>query len=109
MHLSLFTTNKESINFVHNNFSIIIPFHNIIQSVMIQVSKRLRNKLTEDDQMLNVKIKNSVLEQVLTYKLFGITIDQELTFDDHVESITEWQIGTTHKNTEVNTLPSSSN
>jgi len=54
---------------------------------MLIASKRLRNKLTEDEKMLNIKLKNSTLEQVSTYQLLGITIDHELTFDDHVDSL----------------------
>ena len=54
---------------------------------MLIASKRLRNKLKEDEKMLNIKLKNSTLEQVSTYKLLGITIDHELTFDDHVDSL----------------------
>lgn len=37
--------------------------------------------------MSNIQIKNLFLEEVLTYKLVGIAIDQELTFDSHVESM----------------------
>jgi len=54
---------------------------------MLSASKSLRNKLTEDEKLLNVKLENSTLEQVSTYKLLGITIDHELTFDDHVDSL----------------------
>ena len=54
---------------------------------MLSANKRLRNKLTEDEKLLNIKLKNSTLEQVSTYKLLGITIDHELTFDDHVDSL----------------------
>ena len=35
--------------------------------------------------MSNIQIKNSFLEEVSTYELVGIPIDQELTFDIHVE------------------------
>jgi len=54
---------------------------------MLLASKRLGNKLTDDKKLLNIKLKNSTLEQVSTYKLLGITIDHELTFDDHVDSL----------------------
>jgi len=56
---------------------------------MLIANERLRNKLTEDEKLLNIKLKISTLQQVSTYiyKSLGITIDHELTFDDHVDSL----------------------
>jgi len=54
---------------------------------MLIASKRPRNKPTEDEKLLIIKLKNSTLEQVSTFKLLGITVDHELSFDDHVDSL----------------------
>lgn len=51
------------------------------------LSKRLSKKLTEDNHILNIQIKNPFPQEVSNYKLIGIIINLELAFDNHVESM----------------------
>ena len=73
---------------------------------MLIASKNLRNKFIEGDNLLNIKLKNSILEQVFTYKQrwYHNWSGADIWWSSWQ---LVWQIGATHRITEVNTLPSS--
>lgn len=52
-------------------------------------SKRIRSKMPPNNQDLNITLPGSdtPITQVKSQKLLGVTLDQDLTFDDHVESL----------------------
>ena len=45
------------------------------------IEKRMNN------QQLQVKLNTTELKQVSSQKLLGVTIDQKLSFDDHIDEL----------------------
>ena len=59
---------------------------NTTKTKTIRISrKRLKAKLTPENQTLNIKLNDDSLEQALTAKLLGFNIDEDLNFDTHVD------------------------
>ena len=52
---------------------------------MLVTGKRLESKL--DTSSLNLQLNGTELEQVKCQKLLGVTIDNKLSFDDHVDQL----------------------
>ncbi len=50
---------------------------------MLVTGKRLPSQLT--DYKLDIRAKGVQIEQIHTKKLLGIVIDDQLTFDEHVD------------------------
>lgn len=54
---------------------------------MLVCGKRLRNRLNDTDLKLNLELNNTKIKQVNKQKLLGTEIDEDLTYDLHVESL----------------------
>ena len=48
---------------------------------------RLRKRLRNEDRKLEIELKGSTLEQVENVKLLGLELDEELSFDIHIDSL----------------------
>ena len=59
--------------------------------MVLFASKRLRSKLQSHDQELNITLPGSdkPLSQVKSQKLLGVVLDQELNFDELIESLSK--------------------
>ena len=55
---------------------------------MLIAGKRLISKLPPENLVLDIKTSNDIkLDQVSSDKLLGVSLDQDLTFDEHVVSV----------------------
>lgn len=55
---------------------------------MLITGKRLKGKLSLDDQSLNIVTKTGeYLQQVRSHKLLGIMLDDELNLNDHIDML----------------------
>ena len=55
---------------------------------MLITGKRLGSKLLPEDLSLDIKTRNNTkLDQTLSHKLLGVHLDQDLNFDEHVDSM----------------------
>lgn len=55
---------------------------------MLITGKRLKGKLSLDDQSLNIVTKTGeYLQQVQSHKLLGIMLDNELNLNDHIDML----------------------
>lgn len=54
--------------------------------VLLITGKRLHSSLV-DGNHLSVTLDGAEIEQVTSYKLLGVTLDQDLTFSDHISSL----------------------
>jgi hypothetical protein len=55
---------------------------------MLFTGKRLKGKLSPDDQTLNIATKTGeYLQQVRSYKLLGVILDEELHFNEHIDMV----------------------
>ncbi len=55
---------------------------------MLVTGKRLKSKLSPDEQVLNITTSKGVLlEQVPCYKALGVIFDQNLSFNDHIDAL----------------------
>ena len=48
---------------------------------------RLRKRLSNEDRKLEIELKGSTLEQVENVKLLGLELDEQLSFDVHIDSL----------------------
>ena len=48
---------------------------------------RLRKRLRNEDRKLEIELKGNTLEQVENVKLLGLELDEELSFDIHIDSL----------------------
>ena len=48
---------------------------------------RLRKRLSYEDRKLEIELKGSTLEQVENVKLLGLELDEQLSFDVHIDSL----------------------
>ena len=54
---------------------------------MLITGKRLRTKVSPGEEVLDIHMNDATtLEQVTSHKLIDLTVDQDLTFDDHIDS-----------------------
>ena len=55
---------------------------------MLITGKRLKGKLSPDDQILNITTKTGEnLQQDYSYKLLGVILDEGLNFNDHIDML----------------------
>ena len=55
---------------------------------MLITGKRLGSKLLPEDLSLDIKTRNNTkLDQTPSHKLLGVHLDQDLNFDEHVDSV----------------------
>lgn len=52
---------------------------------MLVVGKRLRKRSPIDIPTLDIYLNESKIEQVLNYKLLGVNLDQDLTYEAHID------------------------
>ena len=52
---------------------------------MLVTGKRLVNKM--EQSTLQLHVNSTELKQVSSHKLLGVTIDSQLTFDQHIENL----------------------
>lgn len=55
---------------------------------MLVTGKRLKKKLASDHQSLRINIDGKQIEQVKSQNLLGVIIDDELSFDEHIDKLT---------------------
>ena len=55
---------------------------------MLVTGKLLKKKLTSDHQSLRINIDGRQIEQVKSQNLLGVIIDDELSFDEHIDILT---------------------
>jgi len=48
---------------------------------------RLRKRLSNEGRKLEIELEGSTLEQVENVKLLGLELDEELSFDIHIDSL----------------------
>ena len=48
---------------------------------------RLRKRLSNEHRKLEIELEGSTLEQVENVKLLGLELDEELSFDIHIDSL----------------------
>ena len=48
---------------------------------------RLRKRLSNEDRKLEIELKGSTLEQVENVKLLGLELDEQLSFDVHIDAL----------------------
>ena len=58
------------------------------KTVLISKSN-LKSKLTTREKQLNIELNGTRLEQVDSVKLLGLEIDEELSFDNHTDSLSK--------------------
>ena len=46
---------------------------------------RLRKRLSNEDRKLEIELNGSILQQVQNVKLLGLELDEQLTFDVHID------------------------
>ena len=49
----------------------------------------MKSKLTTREKQLNIELNGTRLEQVDSFKLLGLEIDEELSFDNHTDSLSK--------------------
>ena len=49
--------------------------------------KRLRKRMVQDTGKIGVETDNAEIEQVANHKLLGMTIDEDLTYEVHVDKL----------------------
>ena len=54
---------------------------------LLITGKRLRQKLTPDETDLQIQLNNIDIEQVTNHKLLGVYIDQDLTYEIHIDDL----------------------
>ena len=54
---------------------------------MLITGKRLRHKLPPDSTDLQIQLHNTDIEQVTNHKLLGVYIDQDLTYEIHIDEL----------------------
>ena len=54
---------------------------------MLVSGKRLRKRLSADNTNLNITLTGKNIEQVANHKILGVNLDQDLTFETHVEEL----------------------
>lgn len=55
--------------------------------VMLVMGKRLRRRLDQDTGQLEVSTDNTVIEQGASHKLLDVIIDEDVTFEVHVDEL----------------------
>ena len=48
---------------------------------------RLRKRLSNEDRKLEIELNGGTLQQVQNVKLLGLELDEQLTFDVHIDSL----------------------
>ncbi|CAB4027448.1 Hypothetical predicted protein, partial [Paramuricea clavata] len=62
-----------------------LPLNTTKTKTILISGKRLKAKLTPENQTLDIKLNDGSLEQAQTVKLLGFNIDEDLNFDTHVD------------------------
>ena len=53
---------------------------------LLVTGKRLRKRIVQDSGKLEVKTDNAEIENVVNHKLLGMIIDEDLTYEVHVDA-----------------------
>ena len=54
---------------------------------MLVVGKRIRKRLPIDMPILDINLNETKIEQVPNYKLLGVNLDQDLTYESHIDEL----------------------
>ena len=54
---------------------------------LLVTGKRLRKRMVQDTGKMGVKTDNAEIEQVANHKLLGMIIDEDLTYEVHVDKL----------------------
>ena len=54
---------------------------------MLAVAKRLRKRVDGETSSLQLSLNDKEIEIVKSHKLLGLKIDQDLTYDEHIDEL----------------------
>ena len=54
---------------------------------LLATGKRLRRRIAQEAQKFEASTENEVIEQVGNHKLLGVIIDEDLTYEAHVDEL----------------------
>ncbi len=54
---------------------------------MLITGKRLKKKLVSDYESLRINLDGNKIDQVKSQKLLGVILDDELSFDEHIDKL----------------------
>ena len=54
----------------------------------LNISKTSYMIISNQKNVIEIRIRDSIITKVSTVKLFGVTLDENLTFNDHVKNVT---------------------
>ena len=54
---------------------------------LLVTGKRLRRRMDQDTAMLEVAMDTAEIEQVASHKLLGLIIDEDLTYEVHIDNL----------------------
>ena len=89
-HTTVFTFNSD-INNVHvtvNRELVGVDNWLKINRLSLNVSKTSYMIISNNKNAIDIKIRDSILTKVSTVKFLGLTLDENLTFNDHVKNVT---------------------
>ena len=56
---------------------------------LLATGKHLRRRIAHDTGKFEARMQNAEIEQVGSHKLLGVIIDENLTYESHVDELTE--------------------
>ena len=84
-HCALQTSADNLVKWSDDNFMVL---NSTKTKSMLVTGKRLKKKLASDHQSLRINIDAKQIEQVKSQNLLGAIIDDELSFDEHIDKLT---------------------
>ena len=68
----------------------LVGFNNWLKAnrLSLNVSKPSHIIISNQNYTIDIRIRDSILTKVLTVKFLGVTLDENLTFNDHVKHVT---------------------
>ena len=84
-HCALQSSADNLVKWSDDNFMVL---NSIKTKSTLVTGKRLNKKLTSDHQSLRINIDGKQIEQVKSQNLLGTIIDDELSFDEHIDKLT---------------------
>ena len=85
-HCALQTSVDNLVKWSDDNFMVL---NSTKTKSMLVTGERLKKKLTSDHQLLRINIDGKQIEQVKSQNLWGVIIDDELSFDEHIDKFTD--------------------
>ena len=64
----------------------LVGVDNWLKSVSLNISKTSNMIISNQKNAIEIRIRDSILTKVSTVKFLGVTLDENLTFNDHVKT-----------------------